>query len=448
MDMRLFKRLIVLGLIIAMTVAMASATTIKLGSIKPITGGDAGEGLDLSGDIVCAFNLGGKAQTVQGVTFVAASRAAPPAGITTTASSEYNYGATVDYGTSTDDNALEAIATTVWYAGNWTFDLAVVPGKQYQLQLIIQEAYTDFQGAPNRNFDIWIETVSPATMTLAVDDLVLGTLTTASRGLVYTYTFTASDSSILVALADSRAGADGNCVLNAVTLEKLSGVPQPDDAGKDQATAAPVDWKSMMTVAETKRDANGDLLPLQSYDETIRQGMSFLMDDHLKWFKGPKETITDENGNVQMPWVYYSNLQQNGAPFPKSVDRFVSYPAFHHSLLIKTFIGYSKYSGDGRALKEAVKLADWDIAHSTPGDWAYGNLPYSTYQEKKPGGFRDKTGLMPDKAAIMALAYIDLYKATSKPRFLKAAQAIAQTLADRQRPNSFAPNVTGHGSGW
>lgn len=32
------------------------------------------------------------------------------------------------------------------------------------------------------------------------------------------------------------------------------------------------------------------------------------------------------------------------------------------------------------------------------------NLPYSTFQEKKPGGFRDKSSLMPDKAAIIGLA--------------------------------------------
>ena len=31
-----------------------------------------------------------------------------------------------------------------------------------------------------------------------------------------------------------------------------------------------VDWKSMITVAETKHDANGELLELQSYDETKR----------------------------------------------------------------------------------------------------------------------------------------------------------------------------------
>ena len=207
------------------------------------------------------------------------------------------------------------------------------------------------------------------------------------------------------------------------------------------AESAPqkVDWRKMMTIADPKRDAQGNLLPLQSYDETIRRGTSFLLVDHLKWFKGPADTLLDEKGRTQMPWVYYSNLQHNGAPFPSSVDRFVSYPAFHHALLIRTFIKHWRYAKDARALEEAVKLADWNIAHSTPGDWAYGNLPYSTFQEKKPGGFRDKTGLMPDKAAIMGLAYLQLHDATREARFLRGAEAIAHTLRQRQRPNGTWP---------
>ena len=53
------------------------------------------------------------------------------------------------------------------------------------------------------------------------------------------------------------------------------------------ANAADIDWKPMMTIADRKHDAQGSLLPLQSYDETIRRGMAFLLKDHLKWFKGP-----------------------------------------------------------------------------------------------------------------------------------------------------------------
>ena len=205
------------------------------------------------------------------------------------------------------------------------------------------------------------------------------------------------------------------------------------------ASAGDIDWKPLMTVAERKREADGSLLPLQPYDETIRRGMKFLLDDHLKWFKGPPESIVDEQGLTQMPWVYYSNLQHDGTPFTRSIDRFVSYPAFHHALLIRTFIRYSQYSGDDRARAEAVKLADWNIARSTPADWPYARLPWSTFEAKKPGGFRDATGLMPDKAAIMALAYLDLHEATGEQRFRAAADAIAATLAARQRPDGTWP---------
>jgi uncharacterized protein YyaL (SSP411 family) len=140
-----------------------------------------------------------------------------------------------------------------------------------------------------------------------------------------------------------------------------------------------------------------------------------------------------------MPWVYYSNLQHDGSPWPDSVDRFVSYPAFHHALNIRTFLKYWRYANDKRALEQAIQLADWNIAHSTPADWAYGSLPWSTFEEKKPGGFRDQSGLMPDKAAIMALAYLDLHEATREARFLQAAQAIAETLRKRQRPDGTWP---------
>ena len=45
-----------------------------------------------------------------------------------------------------------------------------------------------------------------------------------------------------------------------------------------------VEWQKMITIADRKRDDAGKLLPLQSYEETIRRGMSFLLVDHLLWF--------------------------------------------------------------------------------------------------------------------------------------------------------------------
>ncbi|MFN4999569.1 MAG: hypothetical protein ACK5GK_00005, partial [Akkermansiaceae bacterium] len=146
--------------------------------------------------------------------------------------------------------------------------------------------------------------------------------------------------------------------LTAIVLSSNATVSAAEPA------APPVDWQKMMTIAEVKRDEHGKLLPPQSYDETIRRGMSFLLDDHLKWFKGSPELLVDEQGHTQMPWMYYSNLQHNGAPFTSSVDRIVSYPAFHHALFIRTLLDYAKHSGDKRPIGLAVELADWNIAHS------------------------------------------------------------------------------------
>ena len=217
---------------------MASASTVNLGTLTLFTGGDAGEGLDLSGNIVYAFNLGGLSgtQTIQGVDFLDASVFAPPVGITTPAETlEFDYSAAnsggangADYGNSTDDDALEIVVNSVWYQTNFTLDLAVTPGTQYQLQLILQESFFQYQGAERRNFDISVET-APDTLSLAVDELVLGQETNganeagADQGLVYTYTFTAADNSFRIALDDSPAGLDGNAVLAAVTLEELGG---------------------------------------------------------------------------------------------------------------------------------------------------------------------------------------------------------------------------------
>ena len=79
-----------------------------------------------------------------------------------------------------------------------------------------------------------------------------------------------------------------------------------------------------------------------------------------------------EHGHTQMPWVYYSNLQHNGAPFPGSVDRFVSYPAFHHALLIRTYIGSRRYS-------KTTLVPNQNPIDSDPGFQWFPQSPKGTY---------------------------------------------------------------------
>jgi len=86
-----------------------------------------------------------------------------------------------------------------------------------------------------------------------------------------------------------------------------------NDATPQYESEGNYDWKENMTIAERDRNEAGLLLPLQSYEETILRGMSFLLEDHLKWFKGSAANLIDEKGETQMPWVYYSNIQHHSA---------------------------------------------------------------------------------------------------------------------------------------
>ena len=275
------KTIIITMILVFGGVATTShASTVNLGTLTPFTGGDSGDGLDLSGNIIYAFNLGGIAQTVQGVNFAAASVGALPTGITTTGSLvEYNYIAinpgganAADYGVTADDDALETMMTSIWGGPNWTFDLTVQYGMVYKLQLILQEGFWNFQGDTKRNFDISVETDSPVTMTLAVDDLVLGQETDgaataqpgADQGLVYTYTFTAIDTSFRVALDDSLAGIDKNTILNAVTLEELGAdATQPTivflDPSNGSTTGMELDANLLVSFDEFVAFGTGDI---------------------------------------------------------------------------------------------------------------------------------------------------------------------------------------------
>ena len=226
-------------------------SAVTLEELSQFTGGDAGEGLDLTGEFVYAVNLGGPEQTVQGVTFAAGYAASLPAGITTTGSpSDFDYATpagnggnqAADYGDTANDTALEVIVTHVLYDPNWTLDLVTVPGTRYKLQLILQEALYSNQGGTDRNFDVSVETASPAVVSVVLDDLILGQETDGGAaaqpgtdfGMVYTHTFVAADDSFRVQL-DDVAGGDANCILSAVTLEKLLPVydfsNDPDVAG-------------------------------------------------------------------------------------------------------------------------------------------------------------------------------------------------------------------------
>ena len=119
--------------------------------------------------------------------------------------------------------------------------------------------------------------------------------------------------------------------------------------------------------------------------------------------------------------------------------RELAFPARQHAYFIFTFLRYHKHSGDGEWLQRARDLADWNLAHSTPADAAYANLPWSAFTKGEGGGSADKNSTEPDKAAWFGSAYLALFEATDDKKYLDAARAIAKTLVPKQNEDGSWP---------
>jgi hypothetical protein len=209
-------------------------------------------------------------------------------------------------------------------------------------------------------------------------------------------------------------------------------------AGEVEKKAEPPKPAAVAAWLAPKHDEKGNLLPLQSYGETIQRGMKFLLVDQATWAKGNK--ITDDEGKIRPPYFFHSVATLNGSlDTVVSINKQVSYPAGFYAWYIESFLNYYVYSGDTTALRLAEELAAWNMAHSTRADWKYGNLPYSTVQNGKVGGGTDGDAIMTDKPAIMAGAYLRLYRMTRKAEYLEAAERIAVTLTKNQLPEGNWP---------
>jgi hypothetical protein len=184
------------------------------------TGGDAGEGLDLTGTFPYAFNVGTPGSApgpVQEVNFTEDSAA----GITVTATNEIPNWNAPAYGDTANDDNLEFILQSIRYSGapnTVNVDLAgLTVGKAYKLQLLFAE-----QG-PGRGFDIEVEGI------LRVDEFSSNVAQKSggnSRGAVVTIGFIATDDTLNVVLngngVTTPAFGDHNPILNGVTLEEMN----------------------------------------------------------------------------------------------------------------------------------------------------------------------------------------------------------------------------------
>lgn len=158
--------------------------------------------------------------------------------------------------------------------------------------------------------------------------------------------------------------------------------------------------------------------PVSTWGEYIDKAAAFFASD-----AGIETARRDPAMGTVPPYVYHAVLEPD--------NRLVydgAYPAFHHALLIRAFLNAYRYYGDAKWLERARLLADWNIAHRSPPDCLYPNLPYSTVWEGRMGGFQDADGLMLDKVGWTGLAYLRLFSTTGDVRYRDAAKTIGETL--------------------
>jgi len=195
--------------------------------VGAFTGGDQGEGLDLDGTFVYAFDVvlptGAILGQVRGATFT--EEDAP--GITVVAQNNIGVGGwgVSEYGDTPSDDILEVIMQSIrWSAAPATVNVTLAnltPGKRYKLQLLFYEQCC------SRGFDVNVEGVT------IVDEfapfVVQGGIGNLGQGAVVAQEFTATDDTLTIELVGATittpAITDHNAILNGVTLEDLGTAP-------------------------------------------------------------------------------------------------------------------------------------------------------------------------------------------------------------------------------
>ncbi|MBN1513625.1 MAG: hypothetical protein JXB13_16540, partial [Phycisphaerae bacterium] len=160
-------------------------------SAGPVLGGDIGEGLDLDGNIIYAVNARGPGGLqVRDALFT--DQASQP-NVTITAGYEILNWQNPNYGSTTNDNNLEAVMQSIRWSKNPStvnVDLRnLTVGAFYKLQLLFHE-----NNYPQRGFDIF------AAGNLILNDFSPSLISSAGQGAVVTYTFAAGDPILNVVL--------------------------------------------------------------------------------------------------------------------------------------------------------------------------------------------------------------------------------------------------------
>ena len=222
-----------------LTLLASISVTAFPAEVGMIIGGDPGEGLDLAGNFLYAFNIGPNGAT--GKIGDAEFTADNALGVTVAASDQIGQWGTVDLGESVNDNNLEAVLSSVRHM--FTSGTPALPmditlagletGASYKLQLLFREQCCA------RAFDIFVMDA------LILDDFNPGDTqggieANTLAGAFVTHEFTATAATLHVRLDGTDVTpdfADHNPAIAGLTLERTSPVVDSD------ADGLPDDWE-------------------------------------------------------------------------------------------------------------------------------------------------------------------------------------------------------------
>lgn len=187
-------------------------------TVTQFSGGDAGDGLDLSGTFKYAIDFGAPSTLAFTAVRDAKFTSGSTSGLTYNARQVISNYVAPTYGSGQNDRGLATVMASIVHSapnGDMQIGLAgVLPGVNYKLQLMFADA------SSVRGFDIKVEGG------LILDDfnpsVVQGAGQSNAKGVVVTYEFLATDDTVNIELNGSTTTfADKNSIINALTLEEL-----------------------------------------------------------------------------------------------------------------------------------------------------------------------------------------------------------------------------------
>ncbi len=211
---------------------------------------------------------------------------------------------------------------------------------------------------------------------------------------------------------------------NATLVAALALVPVPVFFAAPPTRA----WQSTDKIGyhDVKTDAGGRIVPWygsgpsQAYDHVIRIVFNF-------W----RNMRNCPNG---VPYYLQHQVWKPDADDPRGLG------GDQIPMALSSWNLLYDYLGDPLVRQNMLLMADYWLEHGMSGpDALWANLPYpyntDIHSGKYDGDMRAGRGfLQPDKAASFGAELIVLYKKTGTRRYLDAATAIANTLADKVRP--------------